>query len=172
MSVGLREGEATGAIDGLSPGAGVSTASGPKGGDGSVGAFVSLPLGNATGLFVGPSVDTPSGDCVGVFPDSSEGLREGDETGAIDRASTGAGVSTTSGPKGGDGSVGAFVSLPLGDATGLLVEPLVDPTAGNCVGLFPVMSVGLREGDETGGRDPLAIGASVLGKSGTTGREG
>jgi hypothetical protein len=93
MSVGLREGEATGATDGLSAGAGVSCATGPKGGGGSVGAFVLMLLGDAPGLAVGPSVDdSAAGDCVGLSPVISVGLREGETTGGIDRASTGAEV--------------------------------------------------------------------------------
>jgi hypothetical protein len=99
--------------------------------------------------------DPPIGDCVGLFPAISVGLREGDERGAIDR------TSTRACPTGGDSSVGAFVSSLLGDVTGVVVEPLVDPTAGDCV----VTSVGLRDGDETGAIDRTSTGASVSGKS-------
>jgi hypothetical protein len=110
-SIGLREGESKGAIDGLSTGAAVT---GPSGGACTVGTLVSLLLGDAPGLEEGAPVDDPlAGDCVGLAPDMSVGLREGEKTGAIDGLSTGVAVA---GPSGGTGSVGVLVPLLLDEA--------------------------------------------------------
>jgi hypothetical protein len=162
ISVGLREGEATGGTDLASTGAEVS---GPSCPNSSVGAFVSLLLGDAPGLEVGPSVDPPAGDCVGLLPAMSVGLRDGEATGGTDRASTGVEVSGPSCP---NISVGALVSLLLGDAPGLEVGPPVDSPAGDCEGFSSVMPVGLRDGAERGGKDRLSMGADVSGESGKT----
>jgi hypothetical protein len=161
--VGLRVGDAIGAKDGLSTGAAVAGAFDETG---SIGELVSLLLGDASGLEVGPSGDdSVAGDCVGLFSVMSVGLREGEGTGG-NRALTGAAVPGVTGRKGGNGSVGAFVSLLLGDASGLEVGPPVDdPTSGDCVGLSPVMASGLREGEATGGIDRASTGAIVCGPS-------
>jgi hypothetical protein len=160
-SVGLRDGDEAGPIDKISTGAGVPSPVGPTGGDGTVGAFVSLPLGDAPGLEVGLPVDKLTGALVGVFSDSSVGLRDGDAAGPIGRNTTGAGVPSPVGPTGGDGIVGAFVSLPFGG-----------PPTGDCVGLFVGMSVGLREGDEAGAIDRTSTGTGVPSPAGPTGGDG